>query len=72
MSASIENEQEVIDIPLLELGDSATGEAAKPRVPLTFQEEFGVEPKWAVAILLVVVVILFGIIIWLGITRPSV
>lgn len=63
-------DMEVIDVPLLELGEAAVSAPAKEerRYP-TFHEEFGIEPKWAVALLISIVLILFGIVIWLGLTR---
>jgi hypothetical protein len=66
MTTDPPDEMEVIDVPLLELGEAAVNNTRK--YP-TFREEFGVDPKWAVALLILIVVFLFGIIIWLGITR---
>lgn len=66
----LENETEVIEIPLLDLGEARLSSSkARMRIHTTFQEDFGIEPKWAVAMLVGFVVMLFGIIIWLSITK---
>lgn len=63
---------EVGIMPALELGaPMLEQEKSRPSQP-TFQEEFGIEPKWAVLFLILIVFILFAIIIWLGVTKPSV
>lgn len=66
---------EVIQIPLLDLGQAAMPAATVavvPRVLPSFRDDFGIEPKWAVCFLVTVVLIMLGIIIWLSLAKPAV